>query len=73
MVLDLVEVAESHTGENLGIAFTTVLKKFGLEEKVRALVLRSKGLKGATCTKYLQPRSLVSSRYMPELLVSCRR
>jgi hypothetical protein len=37
MVLDLVEVAESHTGENLGIAFTTVLKNFGLEEKVRAL------------------------------------
>ncbi len=37
MVLDLVEVAESHTGENLGITFTTVLKNFGLEEKVRAL------------------------------------
>ncbi len=37
MLLDLVEVAESHTGVNLGIAFTDVLKKFGIEDKVRAL------------------------------------
>ena len=34
MLLDLVEVAESHTGVNLGIAFVNVLKKFGIEEKV---------------------------------------
>ena len=34
MLLDLVEVAESHTGVNLGIAFTNVLKNFGIEEKV---------------------------------------
>jgi hypothetical protein len=36
MLLDLVEVAESHTGVNLGIAFVKVLKKFGVEDKVRA-------------------------------------
>lgn len=36
MLLDLVEVAESHTGVNLGIAFMGVLDKFGIEEKVRA-------------------------------------
>jgi hypothetical protein len=36
MLLDLVEVAESHTGVNLGIAFAKVLKAFGIEEKVRA-------------------------------------
>ena len=36
MLLDLVEVAESHTGVNLGIAFANVLKAFGIEEKVRA-------------------------------------
>ena len=37
MLLDLVEVAESHTGVNLGIAFVNVLKTFGVEEKVRSL------------------------------------
>ena len=37
MLLDLVEVAESHTGVNLGIAFVNVLKTFGVEEKVRLL------------------------------------
>jgi len=37
MLLDLVEVAKLHTGVNLGIVFTDVLKKFGIEEKVRAL------------------------------------
>jgi hypothetical protein len=36
MLLDLVEVAESHTGVNLGIAFVDVLKKFGVEDKVRS-------------------------------------
>ena len=34
MLLDIVEVAESHTGVNLGIAFTNVLKNFSIEEKV---------------------------------------
>jgi hypothetical protein len=37
MLLDLVEVPESHTGVNLGIAFMTVLKNFGVEEKVSTL------------------------------------
>ncbi len=37
MLLDLVEVAESHTGVNLGIAFMTVLKTFGIEDKVSML------------------------------------
>ena len=35
MLLDLVEVAESHIGVNLGIAFANVLKKFGIDDKVR--------------------------------------
>jgi hypothetical protein len=37
VLLDLVKVAESHTGVNLGIAFVNVLKTFGVEEKVRLL------------------------------------
>ena len=37
MLLDLIEVAKSHTGVNLGIAFVNVLKTFGMEEKVRLL------------------------------------
>ena len=37
MLLDLVEVAKLHTGVNLGIAFTNVLKNFGIEEKVSNL------------------------------------
>jgi len=37
MLLDLVEVAKSHIGMNLGIAFVNILKTFGIEEKVRLL------------------------------------
>jgi len=37
MLLDLVEVVVSHTGVNLGIAFMTILKTFGINKKVRAL------------------------------------
>jgi len=37
MILDLVEVATSHTGVNLGTAFVNVLESFGVDEKVRAL------------------------------------
>jgi hypothetical protein len=36
MILDLIEVAESHTGVNLGTAFVNVLKNFGIDDKVRA-------------------------------------
>ena len=35
MLLDLVEVAKSHSGENLAEAFEKVLKDFGITEKVR--------------------------------------
>ena len=35
MLLDLVEVAELHTGVNLGTAFANVLQNFGIEDKVR--------------------------------------
>jgi len=34
MLLDLVEVAKSHSGVNLANAFTTVLRDFGIEDKV---------------------------------------
>ena len=34
MLLDLVEVAKSHTGENLAEAFKKMLKEFGVEDKV---------------------------------------
>ena len=36
--LDVVEVAKSHTGAELGDAFAQMLVDFGLQEKVRALV-----------------------------------
>ena len=35
MLLDLVEVTESHIGINLGIAFADILRKFGIQDKVR--------------------------------------
>ena len=35
MLLDLVEVAKSHSGENLAAAFAEVLKEFGISHKVR--------------------------------------
>ena len=34
MLLDLVEVAESHSGVNLAKAFVKVLEEFGIEDKV---------------------------------------
>jgi hypothetical protein len=39
MLLDLVEVAESHTSVNLGSAFANVLQKFSIEDKVSPRVL----------------------------------
>jgi hypothetical protein len=35
LLLDLVEVPMSHTGENLAKAFAEVLQTFGIQEKVR--------------------------------------
>jgi len=37
MLLDLVEVAKSHSGENLAAAFAEVLEDFGISDKVRLL------------------------------------
>lgn len=34
MLLDLVEVAKSHSGENLAAAFAEVLEDFGISDKV---------------------------------------
>jgi hypothetical protein len=35
MLLDVVEVAKSHTGANLAAAFVEILEDFGIAEKVR--------------------------------------
>jgi len=37
ILLDLIEVDQSHTGINLATAFVNVLKNFGVEKKVSAL------------------------------------
>jgi hypothetical protein len=34
MLLDMVEVARSHSGLNLAVAFAKVLDEFGISEKV---------------------------------------
>jgi hypothetical protein len=34
MLLDLIEVAKSHSGVNLAEAFATILEEFGIEDKV---------------------------------------
>ena len=34
MLLDLVEMAKSHTGVNLSNTFVTILQNFGIDEKV---------------------------------------
>jgi len=36
MLLNLVEVTKSHSGENLTVAFAEVLEEFGISDKVRA-------------------------------------
>ena len=38
MLLDLVEVAKSHTGVNLAEAFAKVLQDFGIEDKVSIIL-----------------------------------
>jgi hypothetical protein len=35
LLLDIVEVARSHSGVNLANAFADILKSFGIEDKVR--------------------------------------
>lgn len=35
MLLDLVEVTKSHSGENLAVGFTEVLEEFGISDKVQ--------------------------------------
>ena len=35
MILDVVEVAKSHSGLNLASAFTQILREFGIEHKVK--------------------------------------
>lgn len=37
MLLDLVEVARSHSGANLAEAFAKVLEEFGIEDKVSSM------------------------------------
>jgi hypothetical protein len=37
MLLNLVEVAMSHTGVNLGTTFVRILKEFGIQDKVSVL------------------------------------
>ncbi|PIL28879.1 hypothetical protein GSI_08925 [Ganoderma sinense ZZ0214-1] len=39
MLLDLVELAKSHTGVNLAVAFRDVLHEFGIESKVLSITL----------------------------------
>lgn len=34
MLLDIVEVAKSHTGENLAAAFAKIMEEYGISEKV---------------------------------------
>ena len=40
MLLDLVEVAKSHSGVNLAEAFAKVLEEFRIEDKVDQFVVR---------------------------------
>jgi len=38
MLLDLVEVAESHSSLNLALAFTKILNDFGIADKVNTII-----------------------------------
>jgi hypothetical protein len=41
MLLDLVEVACSHTGFNLATAFSKILEDFGISDKVNSFIKRN--------------------------------
>lgn len=53
MLLDLVDVARSHSGLNLAVAFATILDDFGIADKVSSSVTSSLE------STYQRPRSLV--------------
>lgn len=42
MLLDIVQVARSHTGLNLAAAFAKILDEFGISDKVRPWLLKGK-------------------------------
>ena len=42
MLLDLVEVAESHSGVNLANTFIKVLDEFGIKDKVSKFIISPK-------------------------------
>jgi hypothetical protein len=42
MLLDIVEVAKSHSGVNLAIAFAEILETFGVKDKVRFIIWKKK-------------------------------
>ena len=44
ILLDIIEVAQSHTGVILGETFVDVLKAFGIEKKVSFASIRTKCL-----------------------------
>jgi hypothetical protein len=53
LLLDLVEVAKSHSGVNLAAAFAKVLNDFGIAHKVSVDHLHEKmGLTVTSCTRF---------------------
>lgn len=40
MLLDLVEVAMSHSGSNLAVAFANILEEFGISDKVCVITIK---------------------------------
>ena len=44
MLLDMVEVAESHSGSNLALAFAKILDDFGIADKVSTTTFFNCGL-----------------------------
>jgi hypothetical protein len=55
MLLDLVEVAKSHSGANLAAAFAEVLEDFGISDKVRLMFFKKEIIRS-----FFLPRSSAS-------------
>ena len=56
LILDVVEIAKSHTGVNLAVGFAKITDKFGISDKVLPIILYSVSLGNDRLTFF---RSLV--------------
>lgn len=64
LLLDVVEVAQSHSGVNLASAFAKILKDFGIEHKVSLLYQLDVRSDSHGCTRYSELHATMHRQMM---------